>query len=40
MLVTWKLKGFARVPDNYDVQIKNVGKLYPMPAAMRAAVDK
>ena len=40
MLTTWKLTGFAKVPDNYEQQIKTIGKTYPVPPALRVAVDK
>jgi ABC-type phosphate/phosphonate transport system substrate-binding protein len=40
MLTTWKLKGFVRVPDDYDAQLKSVEKNYPTPPAVRAAIDK
>ncbi len=40
MLATWKLKGFEKVPDDYDLQLKKVLKTYPALPTIRAAVDK
>jgi hypothetical protein len=40
MLATWKLKGFEKVPDDYDLQLKKVLKTYPSLPAIRAAADK
>jgi ABC-type phosphate/phosphonate transport system substrate-binding protein len=40
MLGTWKLNGFAKVPDDYEQQIKNIQKAYPMPPTLKASIDK
>lgn len=40
MLTTWKLKGFATVPADYDFQIAEIEKIYPAPGATKVAVDK
>jgi ABC-type phosphate/phosphonate transport system substrate-binding protein len=40
LLESWKLKGFSKVPDDYELQLKAVKKAYFPPADIRAAVNK
>lgn len=40
MLATWKLNGFKPVPADYAKQLEDSAKKYPLPPALRAAVDK
>jgi len=37
MLTTWKLKGFAPVPEDYPAQLKAIEKAYPVPASWNSA---
>jgi ABC-type phosphate/phosphonate transport system substrate-binding protein len=40
MLATWKLKGFIKVPDNYEALLKACEKAYPLPPELRVSLDK
>ena len=40
MLATWKLKGFEKVPDDYDLQLKKVLKTYPSLPIARVSSSK
>lgn len=40
MLVAWKVKRFTTVPDDYEQQIKQIEKAYPLPPVVKASIEK
>ncbi len=40
MLVAWKVKRFTKVPDDYEPQLKQIEKAYPLPPVLKASIEK